>query len=150
MMIKTALQQQRILLRRMEIARADRYGFLFRGLKSKYFYFRVLVFVVNAVVAMINVFFTDVAISLTLQGISFFLNAVFVIYAWPFVKLHTNLIVLTCGLASIGNILILLGFVGSNQTDGGQSQAETDIAIAFCVIFSVGFFGMLLYVMIKN
>eukprot|EP01113_Clastostelium_recurvatum_P014690 TRINITY_DN18012_c0_g2_i3.p1 TRINITY_DN18012_c0_g2~~TRINITY_DN18012_c0_g2_i3.p1 ORF type:complete len:353 (-),score=99.74 TRINITY_DN18012_c0_g2_i3:10-1032(-) len=78
---------------------ANMYGFLYRGLRPVMFWFRIVPMLINMLLAVEKVYFTNQDLADVLNGSVFLVNFGFVLATFPFTTLGTNLVY------AVGNVL---------------------------------------------
>ena len=111
--------------------RTGQYGFLTRGLKLRYFWFRILSLGITLAIVTQSVLFEEPTAKLFVLALSMLINTLLVAALWPFRAVHNNVIQMVVGLLSgLQGVL----FLDAESFDGDD---RTSLRNALAIILAV-------------
>jgi len=111
------------------------YGFLYRGVREKYIWFRQVVLVTNFAIALQITLSGSVATQCFVAAMCFLVEFVMVSLLWPFTRWWNNLFVIASGAANALQVFLFLYYI---QDPTGNSTKYFDALVAVVVISLAG------------
>eukprot|EP01112_Ceratiomyxa_fruticulosa_P020627 TRINITY_DN7087_c0_g1_i1.p1 TRINITY_DN7087_c0_g1~~TRINITY_DN7087_c0_g1_i1.p1 ORF type:complete len:453 (-),score=50.11 TRINITY_DN7087_c0_g1_i1:63-1421(-) len=108
----------------------SRYGFLLRGLKENFFWFRITTFAINFAISLETVFM-KIGLEVFVSALFFLVNWILIVLFKPFLTLVGNILVAASGIGRGFYLLILLAAIMKTE------PSDQSLFVAILVIFLV-------------
>eukprot|EP01113_Clastostelium_recurvatum_P026627 TRINITY_DN31964_c0_g1_i1.p1 TRINITY_DN31964_c0_g1~~TRINITY_DN31964_c0_g1_i1.p1 ORF type:complete len:231 (-),score=29.49 TRINITY_DN31964_c0_g1_i1:4-648(-) len=89
----------------------EKFGFLYRGIKEKAWWFRYITFIMNINVAVQTVFKLEVTYQILINIVLFLGNLAIVVLMWPYFNRYTNILFTAAGLARGAYLVVMVGLI---------------------------------------
>lgn len=114
--------------------RVETYGYLFRGLRVKFYYYRICSFILNLALAIFTVFIKDEDLKLFVSGLLFTVNFAGALSMLPFVSVFNNILFIGLAFVSLAHTVTLLGVDGYVNNDKDRDRARIYFYSLLCAI----------------
>lgn len=110
---------------RLSAKRSDYYGFMFRGVQQRYWFYRLLSFVNGWGFALQSVLSASFIVQTFVPGLFFLINTAIVAWLFPFTTQLSNLISMIVGFGGVIQVMIFLGLLGASQPDSSRDPSAS-------------------------
>jgi hypothetical protein len=109
--------------------RSEKYGYLYRGVQERFYWFRILQFPTNMVLALQGVLAANIGLRTFLASMLFLLNGVAVGVFWPFKGWVTNVATIMAGVANILQVIVYLALYPDPTTSHREAYFDTTVTL---------------------
>jgi hypothetical protein len=107
-----------------QLKRLDHVGFLVRGVRLRFFFFRLINFITNLGFATQTVFSSSLSVRVFLSAIFFLINLSLIVLAWPLKQKSQNQLNLSLSIAGVAQALLYLLLMTNNWNALGDGGAH--------------------------